>query len=128
MEGAVRGEESIGGEDMQVGMEEEVVPEGVDGSDSAEFSIGEVEAEAEVIPEALAGGGERRVRRWRRLRKMPRRTLGMVKTNWQCGTSWQTAVAIHSLVPRTRRWWQDGQKWRDLQVKARRRSWPQSGH
>ena len=58
VEAAVRGEESIGGEDMQVGMEEEVVPEGVDGSDSAEFSIGEVEAEAEVVAEALAGSAE----------------------------------------------------------------------
>ena len=52
----------------------------------------------------------------------------MVKTNWRWGTSWQTAVAIQSLVERTRRWWQEGQKWRPLQVKARRRSWPQSGH
>ena len=47
---------------------------------------------------------KRWVRSWRRLRKMPRRTLGMVKTNWRCGTSWQTAVAIQSLVERTRRW------------------------
>jgi hypothetical protein len=54
------------------------------------------------------------VRRRRRLRKMPRRTRGMVKTNWRWGTSWQTEVAIHSLVERTRRWWQEGQKWRAL--------------
>jgi hypothetical protein len=65
---------------------------------------------------------KRRVRRRRRLRKMPRRTRGMVKTNWRWGTSWQTEVAIQSLVERTRRWWQEGQKWRPLQVKARRRS------
>ena len=67
-------------------------------------------------------------KRWRRLRKMPRRALGMVKRNCRCGTSWQTAVAIQLLVERTRRWWQEGQKWRPLQVKARRRSWPQSVH
>jgi hypothetical protein len=29
--------------------------------------------------------------------------LGMVKTNWRWGTSWQTAVAIQLLVERTRR-------------------------
>ena len=40
----------------------------------------------------------------------------------RCGTSWQTEVAIHSLVERTRRWWQEGQKWRPLQVKVRSRS------
>jgi hypothetical protein len=32
------------------------------------------------------------------------------------------AVAIQSLVERTRRWWQDGQKWRPLQVKPETRS------
>ena len=52
-------------------------------------------------------------------RKMPRRIFGMVKTNWRWGTSWQTEVAIQSALWRTRRWWQAGQKWRPLQVKAR---------
>ena len=36
----------------------------------------------------------------------------MVNTNWRWGTSWQTAVGIHSPVVRVRRWWQAGHKWR----------------
>jgi hypothetical protein len=47
-----------------------------------------------------------------------RRIFGMVKTNWRCGTSWQTAVAIQSAVWRKRRGWQAGQRWRPLEVKT----------
>lgn len=49
--------------------------------------------------------------------------LGYGEDELAAGPSWQTAEAIQSLVERTRRWWQEGQKWRPLQVKARRRSW-----
>ena len=42
VEAAVGGEESVGGENVEVGMEDEVVAEGVDSGDGGEFSIGEV--------------------------------------------------------------------------------------
>jgi PIN domain nuclease of toxin-antitoxin system len=58
---------------------------------------------------------------------MPRSIFGKVNTNWRWGTSWQTEAAVQAPVWRVRRWWQAGQKWRDLQVKARSFSWPQSG-
>ena len=46
---------------------------------------------------------KRRRRRSRRLRKMPRRARGMVKTNGRWGTSWQTELAIQAEMWRTRR-------------------------
>ena len=52
VEAAVWGEESVGGEDVEVGVEDEVVAEGVDGGDGGEFAIGEIEAGAE----GFAGG------------------------------------------------------------------------
>ena len=58
MEGAVRGEEAVGGKDVQVGMEDEVVAESVDGCDGAEFPVGEIEADAKGVAEALGGGAE----------------------------------------------------------------------
>lgn len=58
MEAAVGGEESVGGEDVEVGMEDEVIAEGVDGGDGAEFAIGEAEAGAEGVAEGFGGGVE----------------------------------------------------------------------
>jgi len=49
-------EEAIGGEDVEVGMEDEVVAKGVDGGGGSEASIGEIEAEAEGVPESIGGG------------------------------------------------------------------------
>lgn len=39
MEAAVWDEESVGGEDVEVGVEDEVIAEGVDGGDGSEFAI-----------------------------------------------------------------------------------------
>ena len=50
MEAAFFVEEAIGGEDVEVGMEDEVVAKGVDGGGGGEASIGEIEAEAESVP------------------------------------------------------------------------------
>lgn len=51
-------EESVGGEDMEVRVEDEVVAEGVDGGDGSEFAIGEIEAGAEDFLEGSGGGVE----------------------------------------------------------------------
>lgn len=74
---------------------------GVDSGDGSEFAVGERQSGAEGVTEGFGGVWKRWVRSWRRLRKMPRRTLGMVKRRW--GTSCQSAVAIQPLVERTRR-------------------------
>jgi len=51
VEAAIGGKESVGGEDVEVGMEDEVIAEGVDSGDGGEFPIGEIEADAEGIAE-----------------------------------------------------------------------------
>ncbi len=53
MEAAVGGEESVGGEDVEVGVEDQIIAEGVDGGDGSEFAIGEVEAGAEDFLEGF---------------------------------------------------------------------------
>jgi len=42
VEAAVRGEESVGGEGVEVGAEDEVVAEGVDGGDGSELAVGSI--------------------------------------------------------------------------------------
>jgi hypothetical protein len=49
METALFVEESIGGKDMEMGMRDEVIAKGVDGSGSGDSAIGEAEACAEGI-------------------------------------------------------------------------------
>ncbi len=51
-------EESVGGEDVEVRVEDQIVAEGVDGGDGSEFAIGEVEASAEDLLEGSGGGVE----------------------------------------------------------------------
>jgi hypothetical protein len=58
VEATVRGEESVGGEDVEVGVEDEVVAKSVDGGDGSEFAIGEIEAGAEDFLEGIGGGFE----------------------------------------------------------------------
>jgi len=58
VEAAVGREETVGGEDVEMGMEDEVVAEGVDGGDGAEFAVGEIEAGAEGVAEGFRGGLE----------------------------------------------------------------------
>ena len=58
MKGPVGGEKAVGGKDVQVGVEEEIVAEGVDGGNGTKFPLGEAETGAEVIAEALGGGAE----------------------------------------------------------------------
>jgi hypothetical protein len=55
---AIGGEEAVGSEDMEVGVEDEVVAEGVDCGDGSEFPVGEVEAGAECVAEGFGGGVE----------------------------------------------------------------------
>jgi hypothetical protein len=55
---AVGGKEAVGGEDMEMGVENEVVAEGVDGGDGSEFAFGEAEAETEGIAEGFGSGVE----------------------------------------------------------------------
>ena len=54
VEAAIRGEETVGSEEMEVGVEDEVVAEGVEGGDGSDAALGEVEAGAEGV---LKGGG-----------------------------------------------------------------------
>jgi hypothetical protein len=110
-----------------LGFGRNVVNEAGDGADAA---VGEAEPDAEGIAESVGGGLKEKAEEVAvpRLReKMPRRARGIVKTNWRWGTLWQTEVAIQAEMWRTRRWWLAGQRWRPLQVKARRCSSPQSG-
>jgi hypothetical protein len=58
VEGAVGGEEPVSGEDMQVGMEDEVVSEGVNGGNGSEFALREVETGAKVVAEAFGGSAK----------------------------------------------------------------------
>ena len=58
VEASVGGEESVGGKDVQVGMEDEVVAEGVDGGDGSEFALGERQADAEGVAEGFGSGLE----------------------------------------------------------------------
>ncbi len=58
VEAAVGGEESICGENVEMGVEDEVIAEGVDSGDGGEFSIREIEADAERIAERGGGGME----------------------------------------------------------------------
>ena len=50
--------EAIGGEDMEVGVEDEVVAKGVEGGCGGEATFGQIEAGAEVIAQASGGGLE----------------------------------------------------------------------
>jgi len=58
VEAAVWGEKTVGGEDVEVGVEDQIVAEGVDGGDGSEFAFGEVEAGAEGVAEGFGGGVE----------------------------------------------------------------------
>jgi hypothetical protein len=61
VEATIRGEEAVGGEDVEVGVEDEVVAESVDGGDGGEFALGEVETGAEGFLEGFGGGFEEEV-------------------------------------------------------------------
>jgi hypothetical protein len=62
METALFVEESVGGEDMEMGMKDEVIAEGVDSSCSGDSAIGEAEACAESIAQALCCGLEKEMK------------------------------------------------------------------
>ncbi len=51
-------EQAVGGKDVEVRMEEEVIAEGVDGGDSGESAIGQVETGAEGFEQGVGGGFE----------------------------------------------------------------------
>lgn len=58
VEMAVGGEEAVGGEDMEVRVEDQIIAESVDGGDGSEFALGEIETGAEGVAEGFGGGVE----------------------------------------------------------------------
>lgn len=54
-------EEAVGGEDVKVRVEDEVVAEGVDGGGGGDASAGQAEAGAEAVAQAFGGGLEKEV-------------------------------------------------------------------
>ena len=54
-------EEAIGGEDVDMGVEEEVVAKGVDGGSGSDAPVGEIEAGAEGVEEGVGGGLEEQI-------------------------------------------------------------------
>jgi hypothetical protein len=61
VEVAIGGEESVGSEEVEVRVEDEVVAKGVEGGDGADAALGEIEAGAEGILEGVDGGVEENV-------------------------------------------------------------------
>jgi hypothetical protein len=58
VEATVGGEEAVGSEDMEMGVEDEVVAEGVDGGDGSDATVGKIEPCAEGVLEGGRGGVE----------------------------------------------------------------------
>jgi hypothetical protein len=58
VEAAVGGEESVGGKDMEVGVVDEIITEGVDGGDGPDAALGEAEADPKGVLEGGGGGVE----------------------------------------------------------------------
>lgn len=58
MKAAVGGEETVGGEDVEMGVKDEVVAEGVEGGDGSKFAVGKAEADAEEVAQGIGGGVE----------------------------------------------------------------------
>ncbi len=53
VETAVGSEESVGGEDMEVRVKDQIIAESVDGGDGTEFALGELESGTEGVAEGL---------------------------------------------------------------------------
>ena len=58
VEAAIGVEEPVGGEDMEVGVEGQIVAESVDGGHDSEFAVREIETGAEGVAESFGGGAE----------------------------------------------------------------------
>jgi hypothetical protein len=58
VETAVGSEESVGGEDMEVRVKDQIIAESVDGGDGTEFAVGQLESDAESVAEGFGGGME----------------------------------------------------------------------
>ena len=58
VEAAVGGEESVGGKDVEVGVVDEIVSEGVDGGDGPDTTLGEAKADPKGVLEGGGGGVE----------------------------------------------------------------------
>jgi hypothetical protein len=58
VEAAVGGEKSVGGKDVEVGVVDEIVSEGVDGGDGPDAALGEAEADPKGVLEGGGGGVE----------------------------------------------------------------------
>ena len=62
VEAALLVEQAVGGEDVEVRMEHEVVTEGVDSGSSGDATAGQTEAGAEGVAQAFGGGLEKEVK------------------------------------------------------------------
>ena len=58
VEAAVGGEKSVGGKNVEVGVVDEIVSEGVDGGDGPDAALGEAEADPKGVLEGGGGGVE----------------------------------------------------------------------
>jgi hypothetical protein len=58
VEAAIRGEEAVGGQDVKMRVEDEVVAKGVEGGDGSDAALGEVEAGAKGVLKSFDGGVE----------------------------------------------------------------------
>ncbi len=56
VEAAIRGEEAIGGKDVKVRVEDEVVAKGVEGGDGSDAALSEIQTGAEGVLEGSGGG------------------------------------------------------------------------
>jgi len=83
---AVGGEEAVGGEDVEVRVEDQIIAESVDGGDGSDATVGEIEASAEGVAEGLIrpprmAGSPFGLR----LRLRPKRLRALGVFRWRCG-------------------------------------------
>lgn len=120
VKGGVGGEDAGSREHVNVGMPEQVVAKDLHGDDEAGLAGGAGGAFAQPEGEDFVGGVVEFAEQGGLALEIPRRTRGRVSTRWRWGTGWQISSAMAAASVRVRRWWQEAQRPRCLQVKARR--------
>jgi hypothetical protein len=83
VEGTVPVDQAGGGDDVEVGVEDEVIAERLHSGDGGELPVWEIETGVNQSCKQAMALWKRRVRSLRRFRKMPRSGFGIVKTNWR---------------------------------------------